>query len=83
MYRCYECKADMVEPCEHLLAAGISSPRPAGSASDRLEKAACRVLNVWARDRREREDWIAALADLWASVHEYRQNNAISESGQK
>jgi len=44
------------------------------SAADCLEKAACRVLVVWAGDRREPEDWIAALADLWASVHEYRQN---------
>lgn len=25
MFRCYECKADMVDPCEHLRAAGVRS----------------------------------------------------------
>ena len=43
---------------------------PSGSA--RLEKAACRVLCVWAKDQRTPEEWVAALSDLWASVHEYR-----------
>ena len=45
---------------------------PPVSGSARLEQAACKVLCVWAKDQRTPEEWIAALSDLWASVHEYR-----------
>jgi hypothetical protein len=40
--------------------------------SERLEQAASKVLCVWANDKRTPEEWIAALSDLWAAVHEYR-----------